>query len=59
VLNVLRFTIEGGRDGDRVHFKVDVDVAGDGKPTPVRLWALCGPGDDASPVITVMVEGVD
>jgi len=24
-----------------------------------KLWSLCGPGDDARPVITVMLEGED
>jgi hypothetical protein len=57
VLNVLRFSIKA--DSDRVHFKVDVDVAGDGNRTTVELWALCGPGDDAEPVVTVMLQGED
>jgi len=25
----------------------------------VKLWASCGPGDDAAPVVTVMLEGED
>jgi hypothetical protein len=37
------------RDTDRVHFRF-------GK---TALWALCGPGDDAEPVLTVMLEGED
>jgi len=44
---------------DRVHFQVLVDVNGNGRREVVRLWALCGPGDDAQPVITIMLEGED
>lgn len=45
---------------DRVHFQVLVDVEGDGRRREVvNLWALCGPGDDAQPVITIMLEGED
>ena len=44
---------------DRVHFQVLVDVDGDGRRETVSLWALCGPGDDAQPVITIMLEGED
>jgi hypothetical protein len=44
---------------DRVHFQVLVDVNGDGRHETVELWALCGPGDEAAPVITAMLEGED
>ena len=44
---------------DRVHFQVLVDVDGDGRREIVKLWALCGPGDNAQPVITIMVEEED
>jgi hypothetical protein len=36
-----------------------VDVHGDGHHEMVELWALCGPGDDARPVITIMLESED
>ncbi len=26
---------------------------------PVSMWALCGPGDDGEPVLTIMLEGED
>ena len=50
-----------GRAGstDRVNFQVLVDVQGDGQHELVKLWAQCGPGDDARPVITIMLEGED
>ena len=44
---------------DRVRFEVYVDVTGDGRREAVKLWAHCGPGDDAEPVITVMLEDED
>ena len=46
-------------NSDRVHFQVLVDVHGDGRRETVSLWALCGPGDDAQPVLTIMLEGED
>ena len=74
VLHMLRFAIAGmkkdvtprfalpGRTapGERVDFAVHVrndNRAGD--PPLVRLYALCGPGDDAEPVITVMLPTED
>jgi hypothetical protein len=41
--------IVSGRDSDRVFF--DIGLA--------KLWALCGPGDQGEPVLTVMLEGED
>ena len=46
------FRIELGKCApgvDRTHFKVN----------GVALWALCGPGDDGEPVLTIMLEGED
>jgi hypothetical protein len=59
VLTMLRFAIRSHRDTDRVHFKVSVDVKGDGKHETVSLWALIGPGDTAAPVLTIMLESED
>src|SRR5258706_11373165 len=42
---------------DRLHFQFLVDGQGDGHRELVKLWAHCGPGDDARPVITIMLEG--
>lgn len=53
VLMMLKFAIRASSGGDRMHFQVRVS----GKV--VKLWSLCGPGDDAEPVITIMVEGED
>ena len=59
VLAMLRLAITQASDTDRVHFRVLVDVKDDGHREPVKLWALCGPGDDARPVITILLEGED
>jgi len=59
VLWMLRVASGKAANSDRVHFQVLVDVLGNGRRQRVRLWALCGPGDDARPVITIMLEGED
>lgn len=59
VLWMLRSAIGQAGKSDRVHFQVLVDVNGNGHREMVRLWALCGPGDNAEPVITVMLKGED
>ena len=68
VLNVLRFTIgdqvavpgyalPGQQlDGERVDFAVHVRKDdGEGDPQLVSLYALCGPGDNGEPVVTIML----
>jgi hypothetical protein len=59
VLWMLRVASGKLTNSDRVHFQVLVDANGDGRRETVNLWALCGPGDDARPVITIMLEGED
>jgi len=56
-----RLRVASGKaaNSDRVYFQVLVDVHGDGRRETVSLWALCGPGDDAQPVLTIMLEGED
>lgn len=58
VLWMLRLAIRGSRErSDRVYFQV---VVWDGqRQNEVNLWSLCGPGDDAAPVITIMLQGED
>ncbi len=46
------------RPTDRVHFSVQV-VTADRPPWAVPLWCLCGPGDNAEPVLTVMLPEED
>ena len=63
VLTVLHFTIRkatrNGGNPNSVHFKVDVDVHGDGRHNTVRLWCPIGPGDDGEPVLTIMLKDED
>jgi len=58
VLWILSLAIKGSRQRtDRVSFRVS--VWNGQRRNEVKLWASCGPGDDAGPVITVMLEGED
>lgn len=61
VLNMLRFAIaKQQKDCERVDFAVHVQNDNhEGEPPPVSLYALCGPGDDGEPVVTVMKIGED
>jgi hypothetical protein len=58
VLWMLSLAIKGTRQStDRVSFRVGV---WDGqRRNEVKLWSICGPGDNAEPVITIMLEGED
>jgi len=58
VLWMLSLAVKGSRErSDRVSFSVRV---WDGeRHNEVQLWSLCGPGDDAAPVITIMLQGED
>lgn len=58
VLGVLRSAINFSQSERLVRFRVGFQHC---KPMcqPVRLKALCGPGDDAEPVITVMLPEED
>jgi len=42
------------RDSDRVFFCVPGV-----NEQPVKMWSMVGPGDDAEPVMTIMLEGED
>jgi len=57
VLMVMMIAGHLGVNDDRVHFKVT--VWNGKKHEDVALWALCGPGDEGEPVLTVMLEGED
>ena len=61
VLHLLRVAIAGQTaSAERVDFAVHVrNDNREGDPPLVQLYALCGPGDDAEPVITVMRIGED
>ncbi len=48
-----------GGNTDRIHFAPLFLMDGRLDPVPVKMWALCGPGDNAEPTITIMLEGED
>ena len=58
VLYMLMLSIKTGKaTGDTVYFKVSVY---DGKKhNEVDLYSKCGPGDNAEPVLTIMLVGED
>jgi hypothetical protein len=58
VLTMLRFAARG-QDGREVRFGVHVRIDNQERPPLVRLKALCGPGDNGEPVITVMLPEED
>ena len=61
VLTMLRWAVRGSKDGTaEVRFGVHVrNDNREGTPPLVQLKALCGPGDDGEPVITVMLPDED
>lgn len=59
ILNMLLFAIQMHRGRpDEVRFRM-IATNDRGRKTTRRLWAKCGPGDTAAPVITIMAEGED
>ena len=61
ILNMLRFaTLRQKGDGERIDFALHVrNDNREGEPPLVSLYALCGPGDNGEPVITVLLPGED
>ena len=51
--------IHAGRTTDKIWFSVLVDVKGNGRKEKVDLYSVCGPGDDAAPVLTIVLRGED
>jgi hypothetical protein len=51
--------IRRGISTDGIWFSVLVDTYGNGRKTKVDLYSVCGPGDTAAPVITIMLRGED
>ena len=58
ILWMLKVAIKTARNTDRINFKVLV-VRDRVRPTMTDLVAVCGPGDDMEPVITIMFPGQD
>ena len=59
LLFVLRFAIAKARDTDTILFKVLFLMSTGSTPVPIELKAVCGPDDDGSPCITVMLPDED
>ena len=60
VLWLLACAVRGGAGGAEVRFGIHVlNDNRAGTPPLVRLKALCGPGDEGDPVITVMLPEED
>ena len=57
VLWMLTCAIKTAGSTDRVKFRVN--VWNGSRRDEVKLWSLCGPGDDGAPVVTIMLEGED
>lgn len=58
VLWVLYVAIRRGGHGDRLEFEV-IFLTEPDRHTTVRLKAICGPGDNAEPVLTIMMPNED
>lgn len=59
VFQMMLAAIRAGRTTDKIWFSVLVDVHGNGRKSKVDLYSVCGPGDDAAPVLTIMLRGED
>ena len=59
LLFVLRFAIAKARDTDTILFKVLFLMSTDSTPVLIELKAVCGPGDDGEPVLTIMLPDED
>lgn len=57
MLYMLRIAILEGGSRDQVNYTLYPDD--DGKTEPIHLKAICGSGDDAEPVITIMLPDED
>jgi hypothetical protein len=60
VIWLLRCAMQRGSDGPELRFGVHVrDDDREGTRPLIRLKALCGPGDQGEPVVTVMMPDED
>jgi hypothetical protein len=59
LLDVLYFAAAVYPDREEVHFKLLLVLAPGSPPEPVPLKALCHPGDEGEPVMTVMLPDED
>ncbi|HZZ26707.1 MAG TPA: DUF6573 family protein [Pirellulales bacterium] len=59
VLTMFRLAARASKSSSTIRFSVLVRNANNRAPQPVELKAVCGPGDDVSPVITIMLPNED
>jgi hypothetical protein len=59
LLFVLRFAIAKARNADTILFTVLFLMSPGATPVPIDLKAICGPGDDGEPVLTVLLPDED
>jgi hypothetical protein len=60
LLWMFRCAVKVGKGGgDRIRFSVLFQTKPKGNPEQIDLIAVCGPGDEADPVITIMLPGED
>ena len=59
VFTMMLHAIESGNPADRLNFRVLIDARGIGRPQPVDLYAVCGPGYTAAPVLTILLPNED
>jgi hypothetical protein len=59
LLQVLLFAISVYPDRSEILFKVLFLMSPASSPVPIELKAICGPGDDASPVLTILLPSED
>ena len=53
-LSMFRLAARSSKGKSIIRFSVLVRNRNDRPPQPIELKAVCGPGDDAAPVITIM-----
>jgi len=60
MFTILKYEIKNAEPGqDTIYFAPLFVRAGGWASEPVKLWSKCGPGDNAEPVLTIMLEGED
>jgi len=59
ILQILHFAAAVYPDRSEIHFKVLFVLSPGCPPEPVDLKALCHPGDDGEPVLTVLLPNED
>jgi len=59
LLQILLFSAAVNPDRDTIFFKVLFVLFPGCPPEPIELKAICGPGDDGEPVLTVLLTNED